>query len=156
MEECYEQFLTKNYGNRQEYLNGTATGLLFLTAVGFFGLRSLVLAVPSAITFIILKLYIRKTFVEYEYELICDELTISKIINKRKRKKIVNIELRNILEQKALGNKKVHDVFIDDKGLTKKVICIKEKNEIKAYRVALDKKLLAKCTRVNPRIFSVI
>ena len=36
MEECYEQFLTKDYGNRQEYLNGTANGFLFLAAVVFF------------------------------------------------------------------------------------------------------------------------
>lgn len=156
MEECYEQFLTKDYGNRQEYLNGTSSGLLFLTAVGAFGLRSVFLTVLSGAGYIGLKLYMRKTFVEYEYELIGDELTISKIFNKRRRKKIADIELRNMIEPKISGNIKAEDLFIDEKGLTKKVICVKENNKIKAYRVALDKKLLAKCTRINPRIFSVI
>ena len=154
MEECYEQFLTRDYGNGQEYMNGTANGLLFLSAVGIFGLRSMFLGVGCAVAYAGMAIYMRKKFVEYEYELICDELTVSKIFNKRRRKKIVNIELKNMIEVDKNANHKVKDLYIDEKGLEKKVIYVREKNEIKAYRIALDKKLLAKCKRVNPRMFN--
>lgn len=154
MEECYEQFLTRDYGNRQEYLNATANGLLFMTAVGTFGLRSIPMAVISGVSYAGLVLYMRSKYVEYEYELICDELTVSKIFNKRRRKKIVNIELKNMIEVDKNANHKIKDLYIDEKGLEKKVIYVKENNQIKGYRIALDKKLLAKCRRVNPRMFS--
>ena len=154
MEECYEQFLTKDYGSRQEYINATANGLLFLAAVGTFGLRSLFMAATTGIAYIGMVLYMKNKFVEYEYELICDELTVSKIFNKRRRKKIVNIELKNMIEVDKSANHKIKDLFIDEKGLEKKVIYVREENQIKAYGIALDKKLLAKCKRVNPRMFN--
>ncbi|MGL4655015.1 MAG: hypothetical protein ACRCWM_03890 [Sarcina sp.] len=154
MEECYEQFLTRDYGNRQEYLNGTANGLLFLSAVMTFGLRSLPMAVLTGVGYVGLVLYMRSKYVEYEYELVCDELTVSKIFNKRRRKKIVNIELKNMIEVDKNANHKIKDLYIDAKGLEKKVIYVRENNQVKGYRIALDKKLLAKCRRVNPRMFS--
>ncbi|MGL4742522.1 MAG: hypothetical protein ACRC41_17310 [Sarcina sp.] len=154
MEECYEQFLSQDYGTKQEYLNGTAGGLLLVSGIGFFGLRNMFLAVGAIAAYGATKLYMKNKYVEYEYELICDELTISKIMNKRKRKKIANIELKNVMDVSSNANHKIKDVFIDEKGLTKKVIYVKEGNKITGYRVALDKKLLAKCTRINPRLFS--
>ena len=96
----------------------------------------------------------RSKYVEYEYELVCDELTVSKIFNKRKRKKVVNIELKNMIEVDKNINYKIKDLYIDAKGLEKKIVYIRENNQIKGYRIALDKKMLAKCRRINPRIFS--
>lgn len=154
MEECYEQFLTKDYGNKQEYLNGTANGLLFLAAVGTFGLKSIPMALITGLSYVGLVLYMRNKYIEYEYELVCDELTVSKIFNKKRRKKVVNIELKNMIEADKNVNCKIKDLYIDAKGLEKKVIYVRENNQIKGYRIALDKKLLAKCRRINPRIFS--
>ena len=154
MEECYEQFLTEDYGPRQEYLNGTASGLLFLTAVGAFGFKNVLFTVATFSAYIGLILYMRNKFVEYEYELICDELTVSKIYNKRKRKKIVNIELKNMIEVNDVSKHKINDLYIDKKDLEKKVVFVKEKSGIKGYRIALNKKLLNKCVRTNPRMFN--
>ena len=158
MEECYEQFLTKNYGPNQNTVNTLSSLLLFLIAVAVFGLGNWVISIIMALIYLGLLIYSNNKFIEYEYELVCDELTITKILNKKKRKRIANIELKNIIEvevdKKAC---KVIDTYIDvENKLNKKVLYVKEKNQIKAYKIAMDRKMLEICRRINPRVFNGI
>lgn len=157
MEECYEQFMTRDYGNNQGTLNGLSNVILFFIAVMIFGMRNYIAALFLVGCYVIIYLYTRVKFVEFEYELIGEELIITKIFNKKKRKKIAEINLKSLVEVNDKNSKyKVIDTFIDDKKLKKTVIYTKNKNGIKAYRVAMDQKMLRICRRINPRVFNDI
>lgn len=157
MEECYEQFMTKDYGNNQGTLNGLSSVILFLIAVSIFGMRNYGAAIFLVVSYLIIYIYSTRKFVEYEYELVGEDLTITRILNKRKRKKIAEINLRSLVEVNDKNSKyKVVNTFIDDKNLKKTIIYVKNKNEVKGYKIAMDQKMLRICRRVNPRAFNDI
>lgn len=160
MKKFYEQFITKDYGTLPSAINIISKAILLVTLFLFFSF-GLILAIPFLIVFIILELYIANAFVEYEYEYYEKDLTISKIICKKKRKTIDVIKTNNILKVSQVNNvskdEKVIRCTIKGLNLKEVVVFINNKNNKKVgYLLGLDDETLAILKRDNPSLFNYI
>lgn len=155
MDYFYEQFQTKDY----EELENKFKKLEKIIIV--FGIISIVLLqiflfIISVLIFIGIKMYKIKSIIEYEYELTSYDLSINKIINKSKRKEIINLNIKNIISIKDFNNnfnEKFVNASLKDIEIKDKILKIKSGTEIINIKLALDEKLMDIIKRVNPRAF---
>lgn len=160
MDNFYEQFLTKDYGKLQKKFETTRNTLVVLAMiaaviVGLFGVIAFIAG------YIILGLIARAMFLEYEYELTENELVITKIMNKKKRKIITTLDIKNIVNVKGVeeGNQngaKLVKACVDESGLREQIIFVQKNSQLIGFKVAMDKKLISMCKRINPLNFSGI
>lgn len=163
MNKFYEQFISKDYGALANAIN-IVSKFVLLIGVAVFGIMGIVgifFAIPLFILFILIEIYMANKFLEYEYEYYDKEVTISKIISKRRRKTICTIEIDKILNVLPLSNayKQEKIVKCTIKGLPLKevVIFINDKNNKKVgYLVGLDDELLHILKKDNPMLFNHI
>lgn len=158
MDQFYEQFLTTDYGKKQknfEVLSSTLIVLALMSTV----LIGIIGAVVFIIGYFIVELIAKSIFLEYEYELTENELVISKIMNKKKRKIITTINIENIVDVNKIQdgnsrNAKLIKACVNNSGLNEQIIFVTKNSEVIGFKVAMDKKLLSMCKRINPLNFS--
>ncbi|WP_438521184.1 DUF6106 family protein [Clostridium sp.] len=158
MDKFYEQFLTTDYGNKEKnfkLISSTLIVLALMSAVviGFMG------SIVCLVGYVIVEIIARAVLLEYEYELTENELVISKIMNKKKRKVITTIDIENIVDVNKVQdgnsrNAKLIKACVDNSGLNEQIIFVTRNSEVVGFKVAMDKKLLLMCKRVNPLNFS--
>lgn len=166
MNKFYEQFITKDYGTLPNAINIVSKGflifaLLIIFSFGIFNFIGLIIAVPFFLVFILIELYMAKVFLEYEYEYYDKDITISKIIGKKRRKLIGNIDVRNILKVSNINtidkSEKVIRCTIKGLNLKEIVIFVNDKNGNKVgYLVGLDEELLSILKKDNSTLFNYI
>ncbi len=166
MNKFYEQFITKDYGTLPNAINIVSKGfllfaLLIIFSFGILNPIGLIISVPFFIVFILMELYMSKSFLEYEYEYYDKDITISKIIGKKRRKVIGNIDVRNILKVSNINNidksEKIVRCTIKGLNLKEVVIFVNDKNGNKVgYLVGLDEELLSILKKDNSTLFNYI
>lgn len=163
MNKFYEQFITKDYGTLPNTINIISKSILLIGIAIFaiVGILGIFLSIPMFIVFILIEIYMSKKFLEYEYEYYDKDITISKIIGKRRRKVIANINVGSILKVSNINSLSKDDKFIGCtiKGLNLRevVIFINDKNGKKVgYLVGLDEELLSILKKDNPTLFNYI
>lgn len=158
MNKFYEQFITKNYGNVPNIIN-ILSKVMLLFSVLFILIFKLILAIQFFLIFIILEILIVKNFIEFEYEYFNGDITISKIINKKRRKVICEFNVNNIVRISKMNiiDKNITKCTIKDLGLNEIVIFINTKNnKTCGYLIGLDKELYSILKKVNPSLFNYI
>lgn len=160
MDIFYEQFLTKDYGEKQRKYESIGQALILLTILNiiFVGIS---LAAITIAGYILVFILARKRFLEFEYELTDTELVISKIMNKKSRKLIGKINIENVVEvtsAKSFNKKDVKIINasldgIEKDGLKESILLIRVDSNLIGYKIAMDKKLQGMCRRINPIIF---
>lgn len=159
MDIFYEQFITKDYGDIQKKFQSVRNTLVILAMisaifVGTFGVVTFLMG------YVILGLIARNLFLEYEYEITENELVITKIMNKKKRKVITTLNIEKLVNAYSLeeaNNKNIRVVnacIEDDKRLKEKILVINRDSKLVGFRVAMDKKLLSICRKLNPVCFN--
>ena len=157
----YEQFLTKDYGYKQKSFVSIQQALLVLAILnGIF--MGIIWALLTIGVYFLMFFIGRNKFLEFEYELTDSDLVISKIMNKKSRKIIGNIDIKNIVEVVSLNNFNRNDVKIINaslKGINKnelneKILIVRKDLNLIGYKIAMDKKLYEICTKINPIIFN--
>ncbi|MGL6187417.1 MAG: hypothetical protein ACRC1T_18760 [Clostridium chrysemydis] len=159
MDIFYEQFITKDYGDIQKKFQSVRNTLVVLAMisaifVGTFGVVTFLMG------YVILGLIARNLFLEYEYEITENELVITKIMNKKKRKVITTLNIEKLVDAYSLeeaNNKNIRVVnacIEDDKRLKEKILVINRDSKLVGFRVAMDKKLLSICRKLNPVCFN--
>ena len=163
MDKFYEQFISKDYGNLPNAINIVSKAILLIGVAIFaiFGITGIILAIPAFIIFILIAFFMSKSFLEYEYEYYDKDITISKIIGKRRRKIIGNINVTNILKVSNINSigkdEKVIRCTIKGLNLKEVVIFVNDKNNKKVgYLVGLDEKLHSILKKDNPTLFNYI
>lgn len=166
MNKFYEQFITKDYGTLPNAINIISKGvlifaLLIIFSFGILNFIGIIIAIPFFLVFILIELYMAKSFLEYEYEYYDKDITISKIIGKKRRKLIGNIDVRNILKVSNINSidksEKVVRCTIKGLSLNEIVIFVNDKNGNKVgYLVGLDEELLSILKKDNSTLFNYI
>nr|WP_317356993.1 hypothetical protein [uncultured Tyzzerella sp.] len=166
MNKFYEQFITKDYGTLPNAINIISKtilifALLIIFTFGIFNLLGIIISIPFFIVFLLIEVYLANSFLEYEYEYYDKDITISKIIGKRRRKVIGNIDVRNILKVSNINSlsKEEKPIRCTIKGLNLKevVIFVNDKNGKKVgYLVGLDEEILSILKKDNPTLFNYI
>mgnify|MGYP006068427907 FL=1 len=163
MDKFYEQFISKDYGNLPNAINIISKTILLIGVAIFaiFGITGIILAIPAFVIFILIEFFMSKSFLEYEYEYYNKDITISKIIGKRRRKIIGNINVDNILKISNINSigkdEKVIRCTIKGLNLKEIVIFVNDNNNKKVgYLVGLDEKLYSILKKDNPTLFSFI
>lgn len=159
MDIFYEQFITKDYSKEIKKFESIKLALVILIIFNSI-LRISSLAILFILAYIFVLLLTRKKIIEFEYELIGNELIISKIINKRSRKKIVEINLENVVEIVSLEkfNRKEIKVInstldVLNKEVEENVIIIRNNSNLIGYKVSLDKKIQNILKNININMF---
>ncbi len=163
MDKFYEQFISKDYGTLPNAINIISKTILLIGVAIFaiFGITGIILAIPAFVIFILIEFFMSKSFLEYEYEYYNKDITISKIIGKRRRKIIGNINVDNILKISNINSigkdEKVIRCTIKGLNLKEIVIFVNDNNNKKVgYLVGLDEKLYSILKKDNPTLFSFI
>ena len=163
MDKFYEQFISKDYGTLPNAINIISKTILLIGVAIFaiFGITGIILAIPAFVIFILIEFFMSKSFLEYEYEYYNKDITISKIIGKRRRKIIGNINVDNILKISNINSigkdEKVIRCTIKGLNLKEIVIFVNDNNNKKVgYLVGLDEKLYSILKKHNPTLFSFI
>lgn len=160
MEEFYEQFQTKDYGVTYNNLNLLANGLLIMSLVSLVVLKSVGNTLISISGYLIVMLVIRNKILEYEYELTLSEIVITKIINKKKRKKLLEIDVKDIERITTTfdgkGNCRYINACLNESNLEKRYVYVRSNGKLIVIRMAMDEKLISICKSINPTCFSNI
>lgn len=157
----YEQFLTKDYGYKQKSFESIQQALLVLAILnGIF--MGIIWALLTVGVYFLMFLIGRSKFLEFEYELTCSELVISKIMNKKTRKVVGKIDVNKIVEVVSSNNFNRSDVKIVNASLNgikkdelnEKILLVREDSNLIGYKIAMDNKLHEICRRINPIVFN--
>lgn len=161
MEVFYEQFLTKDYGYKQKSFESIQQALLVLAILnGIF--MGIIWALLTVGVYFLMFLIGRSKFLEFEYELTCSELVISKIMNKKTRKVVGKIDVNKIVEVVSSNNFNRSDVKIVNASLNgikkdelnEKILLVREDSNLIGYKIAMDNNLHEICRRINPIVFN--
>lgn len=161
MEVFYEQFLTKDYGYKQKSFESIQQALLILAILnGIF--MGIIWALLTVGVYFLMFLIGRSKFLEFEYELTCSELVISKIMNKKTRKVVGKIDVNKIVEVVSSNNFNRSDVKIVNASLNgikkdelnEKILLVREDSNLIGYKIAMDNNLHEICRRINPIVFN--
>lgn len=161
MDIFYEQFLTKNYGQIQKTFESIKQALLILSILNGIFMGILWALLTLGIYFLVFIIG-RNKFLEFEYELTDSDLVISKIMNKKSRKMIASIDVKNIVEvvsSNSFNRSNVKIINASLEGINKdelneKILLVREDSNLIGYKIAMDKKLYEICTKINPIIFN--
>ncbi|WP_317366936.1 DUF6106 family protein [uncultured Tyzzerella sp.] len=163
MNKFYEQFITKDYGTLPNTINIVSKAILLIGVfiLAMAGILGIFLSIPVFIVFILIEVYTSKKFLEYEYEYYDKDITVSKIIGKKRRKVICNIRVGNILSVSNVNSyskeEKVIRCTIKGLDLKEVVIFINDKNGKKVgYLLGIDEELLSILKKDNPTLFNYI
>ncbi len=163
MNKFYEQFITKDYGTLPNAINIISKAILLIgiLLISIFFIGGIFMAIPLFIAFVLIEFYLSKNFLEYEYEYYDKDITISKIIGKKRRKVIGNIDVKSILKVSNLNSlskdEKVIRCTIKGLNLKEVVIFVNDKTGKKVgYLVGLDDELLSILKKDNPTLFNYI
>lgn len=156
MDNFCEQLITKDYGNHQKIMKIAEYFILILATVNLVVMFNFILAIPCYLVYVGVVILNRKTFVEYEYELTMDELVVSKIMNEKKRKKVMAFSISEVQaatkkEVKGKSNNVIKACFAENDN--KQYLYVKSESGLKCLVVSLDNKMLNMCYRINPVIF---
>lgn len=161
MDIFYEQFLTKDYDFKRKKVESAKQALLVLTLLNLIFLGKII-AMLTFFVYVIVSIVARNKFIEFEYELTENELVVSKIFNKKRRKIVANINIKEVIEVKTSDlhtNEKVKIINLTLSGtttqkLTEKILIVRKYNsDLIGYKLAMDKNLQKMCEKINPTIF---
>lgn len=152
----YEQFQTKDYKIIENTFNILSKVFLFI-AIIFLALSNIIVAIIFGLLYFGVFVLSKNIIVEYEYELTGNELTISKIMNKSKRKELGNFNIKEISTVKTLdklsNSTKVIKAHLDESEFKAMVYIVKTSEGVLGFQLALDDKLMELIKKVNPLIF---
>lgn len=157
MDYFYEQFQTREYGGIEGKLKKASNIILILALISIITLF-FEFTILFIIIYIMLFFLKRKIIVEYEYELTSYELSVYKIINKSKRKEMINFNIRNISSIKKtnsnnLKDKNIINLCLDDIDIEKNIVKVKTQKGLMVLKLAMDDKLIDLIKRINPLAF---
>lgn len=154
-----EQFIENNNDKILKVVTAVKTLILVFAALTYI-FESLTLAVLILLVYVIVHFLTLSFFVEYEYELTEDELDLSKIMSKKKRKLIKTINLRNAeffkdaseFSPQRYSNVKVVKLYTKEYvNKEKQVILINESGDMRAYELSLKDDLKKAIERIKRR-----
>ncbi|ATD54198.1 ABC transporter ATP-binding protein [Clostridium chauvoei] len=154
-----EQFIENNNDKILKVITAVKTLILVFAALTYI-FESLTLAVLILLVYVIVHFLTLSFFVEYEYELTEDELDLSKIMSKKKRKLIKTINLRNAeffkdaseFSPQRYSNVKVVKLYTKEYvNKEKQVILINESGDMRAYELSLKDDLKKAIERIKRR-----
>lgn len=162
MDIFYEQFITKDYKNQNKIFNSIKQALIVLAVFNII-LNIKTLVILSLLGYFLVYIICRKKFLEYEYELTGDDLVISKIIDRKSRKKIAQFKLGNIIDAKLIENFNRKDIKVVNatlNGLSKSdlkevVIITKKDSNLIGYKMTIDEKFQSILKNINPTYIHV-
>ena len=129
MEEFYEQYNGKDYGNFQNIMNSIEYVSLILVAVYILGFRTLLIGSFVFLIYVGIVYFNRKKFVAYEYELTLDSFVVSKVMTEKRRKKLLEFNLSDVeCVRKTQRNEKKCEMikaYINDKESNNQYIYVK-------------------------------
>lgn len=155
--EFYEQFQTKDYRVMHQRLNLLANSLLIMSLFSLVVLKSIGNTLIIIGGYLIVMLIIRSKILEYEYELTMSEVVITKIINKKKRKKVLEIDVKaiekvtNTFDEK--GSVRYINACLNESNLEKRYVYVRHNGKLTVIKMAMDEKLISICKRINPSCF---
>ena len=161
MEIFYEQFITKDYGNIQKKFYNIRHTLLILAIMSAIFVGSFAVII-FLFGYIMLGFIAGNIFLEYEYEITENELVITKIMNKKRRKIITTLNIEELVSAKNIedvNNEKIKVVnaCIENNNALKETVLIINKDSVPiGFKIAMDKKLLNMCRKINPVCFNNI
>lgn len=157
MEEFYEQYNGKDYGNFQNIMNSIEYVSLILVAVYILGFRTLLIGSFVFLIYVGIVYFNRKKFVAYEYELTLDSFVVSKVMTEKRRKKLLEFNLSDVeCVRKTQRNEKKCEMikaYINDKESNNQYIYVKTASGLKCLVLNMDEKLISMCYKIKPSIF---
>ncbi len=156
MDIFYEQFVTKDYKAEQKKFNSCRQALGILIIFNII-LNLGILTIFFVACYFVLVIVARKKFLEFEYELTGKDLVINKIINKKSRKIIGNVNLDDVVEIVCEEKFCRKDVKIINASLgeikNQKILVMKNDSGLIGYRMSIDSKLQKIFKSINPTVF---
>lgn len=142
MEDIFEQFIESDKSkNKTKVLKGLS--MIFLVISATFLSSSFLIAIVIGIVACGLFILSYLSYVEYEYELFNDTITISKIYNESKRKvaRVITLgDVRKVYEKKNNSNEKENIMYYNT-NITGLSIYTFELKDNKKVEIALNDKL---------------
>lgn len=153
----YEQFIGKDYGAKQKKFEATKE-VLIVVAVIVSMFQGVIFGLAVFVIYIILGIFGKNMFLEYEYELTENELVISKIMNKKGRKVIGTIDINNVVDVISADSKlrdgvKIVNASFDDGELGQQILYVNKDSKLIGFKVSMDRNLIYKCKRINVTSF---
>lgn len=153
----YEQFVSKSYGDKQKTIEGLTQMLIFV-AIVVSAIKGIFFGILILLVYVGLVVASRKMFLEYEYELTEDELVISKIMNKKTRKVMGRLNIKEVIDvrdgkSEVKNGAKIVKASFDDGDLKQQMVYVNKDSKIIGYKLSMDKKMLANCGRLNGTVF---
>lgn len=155
----YEQFIEGDNSKILDLLNKIKILILVLAALVYIFL-GITLAVVTLLMYVAFNFFTLNLFVEYEYELTEDELDLSKIMSKKKRKLIKTINLRNaeyFKDASEFNPARYSDIKVwklyskKYENKEKQVVLINEEGAISAYELVLKDEIRKEVERIKRR-----
>lgn len=170
MEKFYEQIVTREFSKSRYNLLNTLNAIskaMLLFFMGFLISFIIPLSILCLVTFISLEIYLSKCFIEFEYEFLEDQITIRKIIAKRKSRTLALFRIADISKASTnISNINKKDVQIctiedADKKLMQILIYAPNTAKIKGnlkncYLMGVDDKLFSILKKYKSNIFNHI
>lgn len=146
----YEQFLTKDYGQKVQNMTVIRSTMVVLAILSPFTIGIIGSLIFGAL-YLILGIVENKMFLEYEYELTESELVLSKIMSKRKRKVLGKIDINKVLdvvneEECKRRGAKIINVSLEEKS---KILLVSTDKDLVGYKMTMDKKMIEICKNIN-------
>lgn len=159
MEIFYESFLTEDFSKKKNIFKLIQRAVIIIAAVSyiFWGrVITLIMGLIYLITIIVSE-YI---FVEYEYTLTNNELDITKIINKSKRREICTIDISKISKVVKIENSNEQvtykKCYVGNDDLNTIVITAPCNEDMISLGLKINNDLLVLLKRLNPSVFNLI
>lgn len=150
--------MTKDYGILPKVFDGIFWAIFGIAVFFLFNLY-IVFAIVFFLLSFLLELFTRMKFVEYEYEYFDKEITISKIMNKKKRKKITAFNIENITKvskPESFNKNNITLVYLKNVKSNNKefILTIRLNNGEKNYGLSIDDKLFNILKSEKPTLFN--
>lgn len=143
MEDIFEQFIESDKSKTAtKVLKGLS--MVFLVISAFFLSASFLIAIVTGLLALVFFILSFLSYVEYEYELFNDTITISKIYNESKRKvaKVITLgDVRKVYENTNNSSKNKEKILYYNGNIKGLSIYTFELNDNKKVEIALNDKL---------------
>lgn len=160
MDHFYEQLITTSKTSFYKIANASTIifGCLGLLCLGINIILAIVLLSVAVVCFF----YKKRLFVEYEYQFTNGEIDIDKIIEMKKRKKVVSFHIKEVgllaaEDSEAVGNygnkpKNILKCYPTTSKARIYVAMVTEGNNRMQLRFIPDEKFLEHCYKYNPKV----
>lgn len=160
MDHFYEQLITTSKTGTYKIVNGAMYVFAIVGLASFT--TNLILVVILLAMAIVCFFYKQKLFVEYEYQFTNGEIDIEKIIEMKKRSKVVSFNIKEVGLIATDGSAAIKDFYNKPTSIVKcypstskkkvYVAMVTEGNNKMQLMFVPDEKFLELCYKMNPRV----